>query len=58
MTKAMPRKVQQKIDLTNLTGVASIDQIAVNGESRLPTLQSSLSFTYENTLHKNVPMTK
>ncbi|CAF0951861.1 unnamed protein product, partial [Adineta steineri] len=52
------RKNQHKIDLSNLVSVIpSADQI-LSPESLLPSVQSPLSFTYENPTNSNLPMTK
>ncbi|CAF0814376.1 unnamed protein product [Adineta steineri] len=58
MTKKSNRKNQHKIDLSNLVSVVpSADQI-LSPESLLPSVQSPLSFTYENPTNSNLPMTK
>jgi hypothetical protein len=57
MTKTYDRKNRQKIDISNLVSVPSVDQ-TLSSESLLPSIQSPLSFTYENHSNSNLPVTK
>ena len=57
MKKPSNRKNGRKIDLSNLVTIPSSDQI-LSSESLLPSIQSPLSFTYENHSNPNLPVTK
>ena len=58
MTKPYTRKTRQKIDLSSLVPVPPMEQTLSPTESLIPSVQSSLSFTYESSLPPNTPMTK
>jgi hypothetical protein len=53
MRKISDRKTRHQIDLS----VPSTDQ-TLSSESLLPSVQSPLSFTYENPTNSNLPMSK
>ncbi|CAF1457884.1 unnamed protein product [Adineta ricciae] len=57
MTKTSERKVSEKINISNLVSMSSTDQV-LSTESLLPSAQSPLTFTYENTTSPNLLMTK
>jgi hypothetical protein len=57
VTKRIDRKNRHKIDLSNLVPIPSTDQ-TLSSESLLPSIQSPLSFTYENHSNSNLPVTK
>jgi hypothetical protein len=57
MTKTSDRKNRHQIDLSNLISIPSTDQ-TLSSESLLPSVQSPLSFTYENPNNTHLPTTK
>jgi hypothetical protein len=57
ITKPSDRKNRHKIDISNLVSIPSTDQTS-SSESLLPSIQSPLSFTYENPNNSNLPVTK
>jgi len=48
---------RDKIDISNLVSIPSTDQ-TLSSESLLSSVQSPLSFTYENSSNSNIPITK